>query len=99
MLKAAATSVRSVGSKCFLSVFYIGKLPVFFLDTNSTQIYVVPSFLEEGILCTTEEIHSLNGYVDQIWEIINTVTGTPIIGANFQLSSVMTQVFSCQVLF
>ena len=52
----------------------------------------------EGILCTTEEIHSLNGYVYQIWEITNTVTGTPTIGANFQLSSVMTQVLSGAVL-
>lgn len=52
----------------------------------------------EGILCTTEEIHSLNGYVYQIWEIINTVTGTPTIGANFQLSSVMTQVLPGAVL-
>lgn len=34
VLKAAATSVRSFGSKCFLSVFYIGKLSVFFLYTN-----------------------------------------------------------------
>lgn len=34
VLKAAATSVTSVGSKCSLSVFYIGKLPVFFLYTN-----------------------------------------------------------------
>lgn len=82
-MKASATSVRSIGSKCFLPVFYGN---------------ICGSFLEVGNLCTTEEIHSLNGYVDQIWETINTVTGTPIIGANFQLSSVMTQVLSGAVL-
>ena len=53
---------------------------------------------EEGILCTTEKILSLNGHVDQIWEMINTVTGTPIAG-NLQLSSVMTQALSDAVLF
>ena len=47
VLKAAATSVRSIGSKCFLSFFFtLENCPCF----SSTQIYVVPSFLEEGIL-------------------------------------------------